>query len=148
MVDIINENGIKGASGQHLATTSSEGGTVGENNIEEVVFVDMSSSIVLGNSLVDIRTVRIVDDNTRSWIFGIKCNIVIHEDDDVFICNPSFLKYLISMANVSLVPIIIPTTRTSHKHRPFLSLFFFTITHSYSNTTHHPCYYCYYNYYL
>ncbi|KAF7843113.1 hypothetical protein G2W53_000018 [Senna tora] len=102
MVSIVNENGVKRAGVEHLATASAHTRTVAQNHIEEVLFVCIFSSVILRNSLVNIRALGFVDDNTRFWIFGVICNIVIHKDDDVFFCQATFPKYLIGMANVGL----------------------------------------------
>lgn len=56
----------------------------------------------LGNPIINIIPIGFVDEDARPWIIYVKCNIIIHENYDVFIFQPSFLKNLICMAYISL----------------------------------------------
>jgi hypothetical protein len=56
----------------------------------------------LGNSIVDIAALRVVDDGARIWILDIMCNIVIHEHNDVLVLHTSLSQYLICVADISL----------------------------------------------
>jgi hypothetical protein len=55
----------------------------------------------LGNSIVDIAALRVVDDGAWIWILDIMCNIVIHEHNDVLVLHTSLSQYLICVAEIS-----------------------------------------------
>lgn len=46
---------------------------------------------------------RFVDDDAGPGIINMERNVVIHENNDVFIFQPTFLQYLVCMAYISLI---------------------------------------------
>ena len=61
----------------------------------------------LWNSLVNIITMRTVNNDSRPRVLFVESNVVIHENNNVFILNAAFLQDLIRMTYISL----------KHKHK-------------------------------
>lgn len=79
--------------------------------------------IDLGNSLINIIAIWLIDDDTRSRIFWVECNIVVHKHNDVLILESTFLQYLICMTYISL--------HICHNDRTLLTLINYLITKMY-----------------
>ena len=90
--------------------------------------------------MVDISTIRVVDDLTRSWVLFIVGNIIIHHNNDLVIRysmgmnNLTFKSYvdrqlgkfvdyyLVSMADISLVTVVEPSIASCHQNHPEVSI--------------------------
>lgn len=65
----------------------------------------------LRDALVDVTTLRVVDNSAWPRIFTVMRNVIKHKNNNVFIFQSSFLQNLVSMAHISL------HTINMHSHR-------------------------------
>ena len=56
----------------------------------------------LWHSTIHIAAIRIVNDNSRPRVLFIESNVIIHENNNVFIFQPTSFQDLIGMTNISL----------------------------------------------
>jgi len=87
-------------------------------DLDKVVAGHIAASVIVGDARVHIRTVRLVDDLTLLGILVVVSDIILHHDDDVLIGNTHLVDNLISMADISLVTIVVVTIRTSGENNP------------------------------
>jgi len=105
--------GLATASASHILT---------RKDADESLAVNKVTSIILRNSGIHIRASGLVDDLTGLGVRGVVGDIILHHNDDVFIRNTHLVDNLISMANISLVTIVVVTIRTSSKNNPSVLL--------------------------
>jgi len=87
-------------------------------NLHEVLAVDKSASEILGNTVVHIRAVGLVDDLSGLGVLNVVSDIILHHNDDVLVRDAHLVDNLISMAHISLVTIVHVGVRTSGKNNP------------------------------
>jgi len=87
-------------------------------NLEESLTVDIAASVILRNTVVHIRTVRLVDDSTLLGVLSIVGDIILHHNNDTLIRDTHLVDNLIGMADISLMTIVVITIRTSSKNNP------------------------------
>ena len=90
--------------------------------LEEHIRPHCAARVVLGNTLVHIRPVGMIDDHSRSRILLGVGDVVIHHDYDVVIRDAVGMDNLVSVAYVGLVPVVEPAITTSHKENPQVSI--------------------------
>lgn len=65
----------------------------------------------LRDALVDVTTLRVVDNSAWPRIVTVMRNVIKHKNDNVFVFQSSFLQNLVSMAHISLQTINIQSHR-------------------------------------
>ena len=86
--------------------------------LEEDIWPNTSTNIVLWNSMVNICPVGMVDDFPWCWVLNIVSNIIVHHDNDVVIRDTVGMNDLVGVADIGLVTIVIPSIATSNKENP------------------------------
>jgi len=89
-------------------------------DLDEVLAGNKVASVILGNTLVHIRAVGLVDDLTGLGILIVVSNIILHHNNDALIRNTHLVDNLIGVANISLVTIVVVTVTASSKNNPGL----------------------------
>jgi len=116
-----NKDVIIGTRLEALATASASH-ILTRKDVEESSAVNKGTSIILRNSGIHIRASGLVDDLTGLGVRGVVSDIILHHNDDVIIRDTHLVDDLISMANISLVTIVVVTIRTSSKNNPSVLL--------------------------
>ena len=77
---------------------------------QEILWSDISSSIVNLAASVDILSIGFIEDLSWEWVLRIVSNVIIGKSYDVLWVKSMLDKDLIGMANVSLMSIVaVPT---------------------------------------
>merc|ERR550534_1457258 len=87
-------------------------------NLEEYVGSHAATDVVLGDSVVDVRPVRVVDDLAWSWVFLVVGNVIVHHDNDVVVRNSMCVHDLVGVAHVGLVSVVEPTVAAGDQEDP------------------------------
>jgi len=87
-------------------------------DLDEVLAVNKRASEILRNAGIHIRASGLVDDLTALGVLSIVGDIILHHDDDMVLRDTHVVDNLISVADISLVTIVVVTITTSSKDYP------------------------------
>ena len=90
--------------------------------LEEHIRPHGAAHVVLGNPLVHIGPVGVVDDHSGSRVLLGVGDVVVHHDDDVVIRDAVGVDNLVSVTHVSLVTVVEPAIAASYKKDPMVSI--------------------------
>jgi len=91
-------------------------------DLKEVLASHEIAGVILGDPSVHIRTVRLVDDLTLLRIRVRVSDIILHHNNDALVRDAQLVDNLISVADISLMTVVIITVAASDKNDPSLSL--------------------------
>ena len=114
--------------------------TIGHSPVSDRSVDPYLAGIIMWNAFVNICTVRTIDNRSFCWIpwrrrkgrnivclrlsplsfdvLATVCDIVVHHHDNIWVGNAISMENLISMANIGLVPIVVPAVRSGDEHCP------------------------------
>ena len=91
-------------------------------HLKEDIRPDTAADIVLGDTVVHIRAVGMVDDLPRGGVLLGEGDVIVHHHDDVVIRHPVGVHDLVGVAHIRLVAVVEPSIAASHQHHPQVSI--------------------------
>ena len=114
MVSEIHKNIVIGSRSQGLARSHVGVDLFSLEDLEEDVWPDAATDIVLGHAVVDIGAVGVVDDLAGGGVLLVVGDVIVHHDNDVVIRHPVTTDDLVGVTHVSLVTIVEPSVTAGH----------------------------------
>mmetsp|Transcript_2913 Transcript_2913/g.6900 ORF Transcript_2913/g.6900 Transcript_2913/m.6900 type:complete len:321 (+) Transcript_2913:502-1464(+) len=114
VISVVHEHLVLRSALQHRPRRSA----VPLQNLQEVRSSHIGALVGDLAPFVDIRTVRLVEHLSREWVLTVVRNIVVGQQDDVGLGDPSALGDLVSVAGISLVPVVAVGVGPGHNDSP------------------------------
>ena len=95
---------------------------IGTLHLKEDIRPDTAADIVLGDTVVHIGAVGMVDDLPRGGVLLGEGDIIVHHHDDVVIRHTVGVHDLVGVTHIRLVAVVEPAIAASHQHHPQVSI--------------------------
>ena len=94
----------------------------GTLHLKEDIRPDTAADIVLGDTVVHIGAVGMVDDLPRGGVLLGKGDVIVHHHNDVVIRHTVGVHDLVGVTHIRLVAVVEPSIAASNQHHPQVSI--------------------------